>query len=580
MGPYYLILFLVGYARAREQAPIHACAVRLGARAAMAQPYFKPYFDTVIGDSNKGNFITKHNTTQIKDFRLPQMMHTPLTIWTYNCQRMSNAHKKDWDLMLGKQNHIWLMQGTQETYSPSRGEKPLQRSSTANYDIWESKALRRRGPAGQFFSPPEGVAVWAPKGLSAILKNVFIPDDIELQGRGMILHFERGPFSYAVGTVYSPICIYGPKNIKLNRKLWNWVQKTKQELPSRTPLIIGTDANGHVGSHASNVVPRNDDEEELAHIGPYAPEKENSHGTILREFLEATDMIAVNTHVRSEAGHTWTGGRNKRNRVDFILMDRSLYLNGGTLKKDRAMHGKLRHSVGKTEGDHIPLRWTFLPKPWFTPPNLQDECDHKKMIRSCQTRDDKMKTYVQTVEDEFKTIWMRHQPTMDDSIGYTEVLRELEDTLIQTATDIWKKQPILSKAATGLGSEAHLLSIANQTRRETYKGLTETIYRLQAEVDNQALILHSVHKLQYIKVARKDDPPLIIFPTNVKYGRQQRSGSSCKHGNQPRKQPEPIRIWNTLGKKGTKDGKGRYNRRYGRPNPTRTGEPYGSNADY
>mgnify|MGYP000385319937 FL=1 len=166
---------------------------------------------------------------------------------------------------------------------------------------------------------------------------------------------------------------------------------------------------------------------------------DNEHGTILREFLEATDMIAANTHVESEAGHTWTGGNNKRNRVDFILMDRSLYLNGGKLKKDQHMHRQLRHSVGKTEGDHIPLRWTFLPKPWFTPPNLQDECDHKRMVRSCQTRDDKMKTYVHKVDEQCKNIWMKHQPTMDDSMGYAEVLRELEDTLIETATEVWKK---------------------------------------------------------------------------------------------------------------------------------------------
>ena len=90
MGPCHLTLLLVGFASAREQAPIHARAVRPCACAAMSQPYF----DTVIGDSTKGKFRTKHNTTQIKDFRLPQMMHTPLTIWTYNCQRMSNAHKK------------------------------------------------------------------------------------------------------------------------------------------------------------------------------------------------------------------------------------------------------------------------------------------------------------------------------------------------------------------------------------------------------------------------------------------------------------------------------------------------------
>ncbi len=59
-------------------------------------------------------------------------------------------------------------------------------------------------------------------------------------------------------------------------------------------------------------------------------------------------------------------------------MDRRLFLNGGKLRKDNHMNGTLRHSVKKTEGDQIPLRWTFHPKPWSTSPNLQDKCDYKK----------------------------------------------------------------------------------------------------------------------------------------------------------------------------------------------------------
>ncbi len=72
----------------------------------------------------------------------------------------------------------------------------------------------------------------------------------------------------------------------------------------------------------------------------------------------------------------------------------------------------------------------IYPRPWFTPPSMQDECDHKKMTRSWQTRDDKMKTYVHIVEEEFRHIVFRHQPTVDDPMGHAEVLRELEDTLI------------------------------------------------------------------------------------------------------------------------------------------------------
>jgi hypothetical protein len=217
----------------------------------------------------------------VTGFTIPKIMHTALTIWTYNCQRMNSTHKKDWDQMLGERNDIWLMQGTQATYTPNSGEKPLQKSSTENYDIWESKAVRRKGPGGQFFSPPEGVAIWAPKGYSAIIKRVFIPDDMELQGRGLIIYFERGPFSYAVGTIYNPVCMYGPKNAYLNKKLWNWVQKIKSEIPARTPLIIGTDANGHVGTCARDVISIDDDTDALPAIGPHGATKDNAHGTIL-----------------------------------------------------------------------------------------------------------------------------------------------------------------------------------------------------------------------------------------------------------------------------------------------------------
>ncbi len=127
LGPCLLSFLLVGPSLARGYAPIHACTDRQRANAVMPQPY-QPYFDTIIGQGVKGTYSTKHSKTQTTDLKIPQLMHLPLTIWTYNCQRMSSAHKKDWDLMLGKQNHIWLMQGTQETYTPSRGEKPLQRS--------------------------------------------------------------------------------------------------------------------------------------------------------------------------------------------------------------------------------------------------------------------------------------------------------------------------------------------------------------------------------------------------------------------------------------------------------------------
>ena len=138
----------------------------------------------------------------------------------------------------------------------------------------------------------------------------------------MIISIERGPFSYAFGTIYSPLCSFRPENLHHNKKLWNWGQRIKTELPIRTPLIIGTDANGHAGNTAMDVTSRSEDIEVMKPIGPHLPEKENPHGTVMREFLEASDIVAANTYVKTEAGHTWTRGITTKHRVDFILMHR------------------------------------------------------------------------------------------------------------------------------------------------------------------------------------------------------------------------------------------------------------------
>ncbi len=79
---------------------------------------------------------------------------------------------------------------------------------------------------------------------------------------------------------------------------------------------------------------------------------------------------------------------------------------------------------------------------------------------------------------------MTHQPTMDDFMGYAEVLWALENILIETATEVWQKQPIQSKSATGLGTESNLLAKANIERRQAYSELTGNLNKLQAKVNN------------------------------------------------------------------------------------------------
>ncbi len=111
------------------------------------------------------------------------------------------------------------------------------------------------------------------------LRKIYIPNGTDLAGRGLIMHFERGLFSYAFATIYCPINSFGPKNALTTKMLWQCVQFVKESLPTRTTLMIGTDANGHVGTHNDEIIDNIDNHEELPSIGEYNPETENGNGT-------------------------------------------------------------------------------------------------------------------------------------------------------------------------------------------------------------------------------------------------------------------------------------------------------------
>ncbi len=162
-----------------------------------------------------------------------------------------------------------------------------------------------------------------------------------------MMYFERGLFSYAFATIYSPINTFGPKNALMNKKLWQWVQFVKEALPARTTLMIGTDAKGHVGKHPEDTISNVEDKEDLPSIGECSPETENGNGTQVRTILNDRGMFAANTHINEASGSTWPGSQGSKSRVDYILMDRSTFLQGGYMCNDKKMHQALRASVGK-----------------------------------------------------------------------------------------------------------------------------------------------------------------------------------------------------------------------------------------
>ena len=88
----------------------------------------------------------------------------------------------------------------------------------------------------------------APIGMRRIQKEVWTPTDKSLEGRGLAVRFSDGDFDLMVVSLYCLVNTKDKAKLKITEKLWNWVRQLRTELRGRTRMIIGVDANGHVGS--------------------------------------------------------------------------------------------------------------------------------------------------------------------------------------------------------------------------------------------------------------------------------------------------------------------------------------------
>ena len=145
-------------------------------------------------------------------------------------------------------------------------------------------------------------------------------------------------------------------------KLWNWLVLVKSKLPPRTRLILGVDANGHVGSVRESTAEHDPREEinpssgeDYPHVGPHGVEQENYNGTLLREAAERLDLVAINTFDPTACGKTWYGGKGGATRVDYILMDRTSVRADDKIFLGHEMHRRLRTLASLGITDHVPL---------------------------------------------------------------------------------------------------------------------------------------------------------------------------------------------------------------------------------
>ena len=75
-------------------------------------------------------------------------------------------------------------------------------------------------------------------------------------------------------------------------------------------------------------------------------EVENHNGTLMREFLERDNMVAVNTTSPRASGKTWHGGRKAATRGDYVLVDAARIHQGDYAVLGRELHRRLRTLVG------------------------------------------------------------------------------------------------------------------------------------------------------------------------------------------------------------------------------------------
>ena len=129
--------------------------------------------------------------------------------WSYNCQMMNSTRAIEWSDEL--KGTFVCMQGTQATFDIAKGERSLQLWRTEHHDIWESKQPKRKGAGCQ----PEGVAIFAPRGMSKCSRAVYTPSTKELQSRAMAVHFQDGLYDVTVVSIYCPVCNRDPANAKL-----------------------------------------------------------------------------------------------------------------------------------------------------------------------------------------------------------------------------------------------------------------------------------------------------------------------------------------------------------------------------
>ena len=152
-----------------------------------------------------------------------------------------------------------------------------------------------------------------PNTVTHMVESVVTPTDTEIIGRAGYVRLKNEKTDTTIITIYCPI---EGQNIEGTEKLWYWVEECIIKLGNHSRIIIGTDANGHVGMGKYSERMRNT-------CGYKNAECTNQNGLKMIETMARNNMRIVNTFMSNTDGKTYFTQRNgeeKSTRVDYIIM--------------------------------------------------------------------------------------------------------------------------------------------------------------------------------------------------------------------------------------------------------------------
>ena len=156
-------------------------------------------------------------------------------------------------------------------------------------------------------------------------------------------------------------------------------------------------------------------------------------------------MVAVNTTSPRASGKTWYGGRKAATRVDYVLVESTRINHGDYAVLGRELHRRLRTLVGLEVMDHLPVAWNFAYTSWDAVKTRAQGYDYEAMVRSCITWDGKATEYASRVSAYFYDEWARRREAPADQWNpiarMAGMVWALEDTLNQTAQELWPSKP-------------------------------------------------------------------------------------------------------------------------------------------